>query len=267
MTDMQNEDDDRGIAIQKVGIKGLQLPIYIKDKNSVGAQPTSAVFNVYCSLPSNLKGVHMSHFATILNNLCSGSTISLMHLNEVKIQIAQSQRKEMKGEDNIDVMAHLEAEFTYYIMKKAPRSYEPSCLPVHCKFTVSDYHNPIIEVRVPVTTLCPCSKDMSDKGAHNQRSYITIAVQDNDWVWIEELVELAEQASSCPIYPVLRRPDEKAVTDFAYEHPKFVEDVIRDLEISIKKDRRLTWYSLLVENEESIHVHNAYAEKEGGKFA
>jgi len=264
MKDVQNEGDDRGLDIHKVGIKGLKLPVYLKDRDSVGAQPCVATFNVYSSLPEGLKGVHMSHFASILQKECSGSTISLYSLLEVKIQIQQSQMKEMKG--GVDVKVHLEAEFDYFVQKSAPRTHERSCLPVHCKFVVSDNHDSIVEARVPVTTLCPCSKEMSDKGAHNQRSFITIAVQSNDWIWIEELIELAETSASCPIYPVLRRTDEKAVVDYAYNNPKFVEDVIRDLELKVREDKRIAWYRLYVENEESIHCHNAYAEKEGGNF-
>lgn len=310
MKDMQNKQDERGLSIHKVGIKGFQLPIYVRDKSSIDKQPSVGTFNVYSSLSGKLKGVHMSHFASVLQHHCFHEVVSLAHLEDVKDKIKEEQLIEMEGGDDISV--HLEMEFTYFYTVRAPSSNEKGELPIACKFTVSDYHQSILEVKVPVTTLCPCSKEIAAvhycpacekqlielppeatgtepwtqtmicpncdaklacntiqtyyQGAHNQRSFITIAVQMSEWIWIEELVEYAQNSASCPVYPILRRVDEKVVTRRAFNNPKFVEDVIRDLEISIKKDRRLTWYSLHIENEESIHVHNAYAEKQGGGF-
>lgn len=265
LKDVQNEPDERGIEIEKVGIKNFQLPIYVRDRTKKDRQPSVGTFNVYSSLPKELKGVHMSHFASVLQGNLLHETVSLVHLEEVKDIIKAKQLEEMP-EETKDINVHLEMEFVYFNPVMAPRSNVKGQLPIECKFVVSDLHPSTLQVKVPVTTLCPCSKEMSEKGAHNQRSWITISVQTNEWVWIEELVELAEEAASCPIYPILRRADEKAVTDWAYENPKFVEDVVRDLELLMKKDKRIDAYKLYVENEESIHVHNAYAEIVSASF-
>lgn len=311
MNDTQNKEDKRGIEIQKVGIKNFQLPIYVRDRDATDRQPSVGTFNVYSSLPKELKGVHMSHFASVLQAQCLNENISLDHLIMVKDKIKEEQLEEMPEEVD-DIEVHLEMAFVYFNPVQAPASGERGKLPIDCKFTVSDLHSPILQVRVPVTTLCPCSKEIATdyrcprcgetvidlpaeitgienwaqeircmkckntipkssllvfhRGAHNQRSFITIAVQTNEWTWIEELVDYAQRSASCPVYPILRRKDEMVVTRQAFNNPKFVEDVIRDLELLIKGDKRVNTYKLLVENEESIHVHNAYAETESASF-
>ena len=305
MKDTQNKPDKRGVEIEKVGIKNFQLPIYIRDKIATDRQPSVGTFNVYSSLPKEIKGVHMSHFASVLQYQCMNVSISLAHLEEVKDRIKKEQLEEMPEEVE-DIEVHLEMDFVYFNLVQAPASGERGKLPIQCKFTVSDLHSPILQVKVPVTTLCPCSKEIAAehrcpkcgvriinlppevtgienwaaevkcsgckstiptsalkvfyRGAHNQRSFVTIAVQTNEWVWIEELVDYAQQAASCEVYPILRRKDEMVVTRKAFDNPKFVEDVIRDLEFKVKRDKRINAYKLYVENEESIHVHNAYAE-------
>ncbi|MBT4485700.1 MAG: GTP cyclohydrolase I FolE2, partial [Candidatus Latescibacteria bacterium] len=163
--------------------------------------------------------------------------------------------------------AHMEVEFPYFIEKKAPVSGQPSLMSYDCRFFAS-YQNGedfILSVSVPVLTMCPCSKEISDYGAHNQRCTVTVQVRYNDFVWIEELIELAESSASGDLYSILKRPDEKYVTEHAYDNPMFVEDVVREVAHKLNEMDRITWYIVEADSQESIHNHNAYASVEKKK--
>lgn len=254
MKDIQSEKDKRGITIQKVGISGFEMPFTLKDpKNTF--QYTVGTWSAYVRLKDSSRGTHMSRFAEILNHW-KNVPISLAALEDhVKPEI----RKALGA-----AKAHLEVKFKYFITKETPVSAMDCVFPVSCRFTVSDYHRPMLEVKTPVTTLCPCSKEISKGGgAHNQRSFVTIHVNANKgaWIWIEDLVRIAEESASCPIWPLLKRPDEKWVTEKAYANPRFVEDVVREAALRLRQ-LDLSYFKVTCENEESIHCHNAYADYE-----
>ena len=248
--DVQNTEDKRRIAIDKVGIKAIRHPIRVAERGG-GTQHTVAVFNMYVSLPHHFKGTHMSRFVEILN----------IHEREISVETFQVMLDRM--------MERLEAEsgtiemtFPYFINKEAPVSKVKSLMDYEVTFTgeiCGAVKRFTMKVVVPVTSLCPCSKKISDYGAHNQRSHVTIAARTSDFVWIEELVDYAEHQASSELYGLLKRPDEKFVTQRAYDHPKFVEDMVRDVAADLNRDQRITWYAVESENFESIHNHSAYA--------
>lgn len=247
--DIQSQSDPRKIVIDKVGVKGLRYPIVVEDRKS-GTQHTVADLNIYVELPHHMRGTHMSRFIEILHHYHTEALIgSLPHfLAELKASL--------KAE-----VAYIDICFPYFVNKKAPVSGIESLLSYDCVFTASldDDFDLLIGVIVPVTTLCPCSKEISVAGAHNQRSLITIKVSYTGFVWLEELIEIAESAASCEIYSLLKRVDEKYVTEHAYENPKFVEDIVRDIALKLQDDPRIKSFYVESENAESIHLHNAYA--------
>ncbi|VAW81718.1 GTP cyclohydrolase I type 2, partial [hydrothermal vent metagenome] len=220
IADVQNSADTRHIAIDKVGIKDIRHPVRVKDR-SEGEQHTIANFNMYVNLPHNFKGTHMSRFVEILN----------LHEREIGVESF----KEMLGEmaERLEAAAgHIEMTFPYFINKTAPVSGVQSLLDYEVSFIgeIRDGTPKMkIKVIVPVTSLCPCSKKISDRGAHNQRSHVTVTATTRDFVWIEELIDLVEGQASCELYGLLKRPDEKHVTEKAYDNPKFVEDMVRDI--------------------------------------
>jgi len=248
--DVQSTEDKRKLAIDKVGIKAIRHPIRV-GKRGGGTQHTVAMFNMYVSLPHHFKGTHMSRFVEILN----------MHEREISVDTFQVMLDQM--------MERLEAEagtivmsFPYFINKEAPVSKVKSLMDYEVTFTgeiCGGTKRFTMKVVVPVTSLCPCSKKISEYGAHNQRSHITIAACTKDFVWIEDLVDYAEQQASSELYGLLKRPDEKHVTERAYDNPKFVEDMVRDVAADLNRDKRITWYVVESENFESIHNHSAYA--------
>ena len=252
LRDLMLEPDHRNLDIQKVGVKGLRYPITVQDR-AKGTQHTVADIQMSVLLPHNFRGTHMSRFIDILNR--HRGNISSDNLNE----ILEDARVRLDAE-----VAHIELEFPYFIEKKAPVTKATALQEYICRFSSSlgakekdtDF---ILEVRVPVTTLCPCSREISDFGAHNQRSFISIGVRFCGFVWIEDLVELAEKAASCALYPLLKRADEKYVTEHAYNNPRFVEDVVRECALSLEQMDDVYWYRVEAENFESIHNHNAYA--------
>lgn len=255
MKDIQNEPDSRGVAIKKVGISKCQLPFSLKDKRA-GTQMTVGEWKVSVKLKHDARGTHMSRFMEVLQQH-RPAQISLNYLQT----IVKPQIKTALGAQK----AEIEVSFTYFIWKETPVTHKDCDLPVYCRFVVSDYHKPVLEVKTPITTLCPCSKEISIHGAHNQRSWVTIQVISQAWLWIEDLVLIAEEAASCPIWPLLKRPDEKYVTEKAFDSPRFVEDVVREVALGIRRiapKYNITWYKVICENEESIHVHNAFAEHE-----
>lgn len=248
--DVQNLADTRHLAINKVGIKGIRHPVVVRDK-SVGVQHTVASFNMYVYLPHDFKGTHMSRFVEILNQ----------HGREISVESFQSILAEMV--QKLEAKAgHIEMSFPYFVNKTAPVSEVQSLLDYDVTFIgeVSDgKYRFTMRVQVPVTSLCPCSKKISERGAHNQRSHVTITVRTVRPVWIEEVVRYAEDQASCELYGLLKRPDEKFVTETAYDNPKFVEDMVRDVATALNADDRIEAYTVESENFESIHNHSAYA--------
>ena len=249
MPDMQKSRDTRRIPIDKVGVKDITYPIVVMDKNRK-FQHTVARVNLYVDLPHHFKGTHMSRFIEILNQYREEIALDRMEeiLGEMKKKLGASS-------------AHLEIDFPYFIEKQAPVSGAKSLMEYSCSFsaTLSDQFDFILGVKAPVTSLCPCSKELSRFGAHNQRSLITVRVRYREFIWIEDLVELIEGCGSSPVWSLLKREDEKYVTEHAYEHPMFVEDMVREATLRLSAAENITWFSVEAENFESIHNHSAYA--------
>lgn len=247
--DLQSQKDTRNTVIDKVGIKGLRYPIVVEDRANE-TQATIADLDIYVELPHHMRGTHMSRFVEILHHYHQEAIISNLEpfLTELKASL--------KAE-----AAYIDIAFPYFLTKKAPVSKIASILAYDCVFRASlkEEFELLIGVTVPVTTLCPCSKEISEAGAHNQRSKITIKVSYTGFVWLEELIELAEATASCEIYSLLKRVDEKYVTEKAYNNPKFVEDIVREITLKLEDDERITGFFVESENAESIHLHNAYA--------
>ena len=248
--DVQSRKDTRQIPINKVGIKDIRHPVRVKDR-TMGEQHTVACFNMYVNLPHNFKGTHMSRFVEILNQ----------HEREISVESFKEMLKEMAERLEAD-SGHIEMRFPYFINKKAPVSGVESLMDYDVTF-IGEIHNGVdemtIKVVVPVTSLCPCSKKISDYGAHNQRSHVTVTARLKDFVWVEEIIDLVEQEASCELYGLLKRPDEKQVTERAYNNPKFVEDMVRDVAARLNQEDRISAYVVESENFESIHNHSAYA--------
>ena len=248
--DVQNIVDKRQIAIDKVGIKDIKHPIKVSDRTT-GEQHTIANFNMYVNLPHHIKGTHMSRFVEILNQ----------HEREITVKSF----REMLGEmtERLDAESgYVEMNFPYFVNKEAPISKVRSLMDYNVTFIgeiTGDTTAMTVKVVVPVTSLCPCSKNISDYGAHNQRSHVTLTVRVDSFIWIEDLIDLVEKQASCEIYGLLKRPDEKYVTERAYDNPKFVEDMVRDIAAKLNEDKRINAYIVESENFESIHNHSAYA--------
>jgi len=250
LPDVQNTKDTRAIAINKVGIKDIRHPVQVKDRTGK-VQHTIANFNMYVDLPHNFKGTHMSRFVEILNS----------HDWEITVDSFKIMLTEMTRLLDAEV-GHIEMTFHFFINKTAPASGVKSLLDYEVSFIGErrDNKNIInIKVVVPVTSLCPCSKKISERGAHNQRSHVTVNVQTEDFIWVEEIIDLVEGQASCELYGLLKRPDEKIVTERAYDNPKFVEDMVRDIAHQLNTDERILAYTVESENFESIHNHSAYA--------
>lgn len=250
LEDIQNKRDHREISIDKVGVKNIVYPVTVLDKEH-GHQNTVASVDMYVSLPHHFKGTHMSRFVEVLNEHRHGVAIQ----NFAKI--LESIRSRLDA-----VSAHMEVRFPYFATKRAPVSGEESIMAYDCSFMGSasqGKYDLMVEVKVPTTSVCPCSKAISVGGAHNQRSLVTLKVRFKEFVWIEDLIKLVENKASCEVFSLLKRADEKFVTEKAYNNPKFVEDIVRDVAQSLLKDKNITWFSVESENFESIHNHNAYA--------
>ncbi len=250
IADVQSSADLRQLAINKVGIKSIRHPIKVKDKSG-DVQHTVAMFNMYVGLPHNFKGTHMSRFVEILNS----------HERDISVESFPIMLREMV-EKLEAVTGHVEMNFPYFINKTAPVSGVQSLLDYDVTFIgdiCPDGISSTIKVVVPVTSLCPCSKKISERGAHNQRSHVTVTARLDEFMWIEELVQLVESEASCELYGLLKRPDEKYVTEKAYDNPKFVEDMVRDVAARLNAEKRIGYYMVESENFESIHNHSAYA--------
>ncbi len=257
LPDIQATGDTRGIAIDRVGISDLRYPIQVMDRQG-NPLPTVATISMSVHLPHHFKGTHMSRFLEVLSK----------HEEEVTMralpEILHDLRRRLDAAE-----AHIEVAFTYFVTKQAPVSGARAKVgsEVVLLGTASDRADEfVLRVTVPVTTLCPCSREISDYGAHNQRGYVTMEVRprqrpDGGWelVWIEELIAVAERSASAPVYALLKRPDERHVTMQAFDNPVFVEDVVRNAAALLKADPRIASFSVRAVNQESIHDHNAFA--------
>jgi GTP cyclohydrolase I len=249
--DVQNERDYRNLPIDKVGIKNLKYPITVLDRKN-GFQHTVASINMYVDLPHKNKGTHMSRFVEILNLF--RPEVSLKKISEV----LDLMKKHLNA-----ASSHISVSFPYFIEKRAPVSEAPGLMDYECRFEGSSNPaaevNLTVEVNVPISSVCPCSKEISECGAHNQRGMVKVRTGFKRFIWLEDMIQLVENSASCDVYSVLKRVDEKQVTEQAFTNPKFVEDIVRDIALKLKKDDNITWFSVSAENFESIHNHSAYA--------
>lgn len=248
MKDVQSEKDLRHIPLKHVGIKGLRWPIELMDKER-GTQHSVAKVTLAVDLPHDLRGTHMSRFVECLR------TLGPVGLNEIE-NILDKLKEYLQAEK-----AFLQLEFPYFITKAAPVSGMTAPMDMDCVYKAEkgERFKLRIKAMVPVQTLCPCSKEISDYGAHNQRAWAKMEIEANELVWLEELAAVADAAASAPVYGLLKRPDEKLVTERAYDNPRFVEDAVREIALRLEADKRITWYRAEVESVESIHNHNAFA--------
>jgi len=249
MKDIQNEKDHRNISIDKVGVKDIKYPITVLDK-AIKTQQTVAVVNMYVDLPRDYKGTHMSRFVEILNE--HDRRISIKNFHE----ILSTMKQRLDAES-----AHMEISFPYFVMKTSPVTHSQGLMEYQCTFKgkLNRGKDLVLMITVPITTLCPCSREISDFGAHNQRGEVRLQVRFKRFMWIEDLIQLVEETASCDVYSVLKREDEKFVTEKAFQNPKFVEDIVRDIAEKLEQDENVTWFAVECENYESIHNHNAYA--------
>ncbi len=251
MKDIQNQRDYRNIPINKVGIKNLRYPITVRDRRD-GFQHTIASINMYVDLPHEYKGTHMSRFVEMLHLL--KPEVSLKKFSA----ILENMKKHLNA-----ASAHMEMTFPYFIEKKAPVSTAPGLMDYTCCIIGSSDPEGkvdlVSEVVVPISSVCPCSMEISDYGAHNQRGEVRLSTRFKKFIWIEDMIELVESSASSDVYSVLKRVDEKCVTEKAFSNPKFVEDIVRDVAKKLQADDNITWFSVSAENFESIHNHSAYA--------
>ncbi|MEZ0388338.1 MAG: GTP cyclohydrolase FolE2, partial [Verrucomicrobium sp.] len=248
--DTQNQSDVRGIPIDRVGVKNLRFPLKIRDRDHA-EQSTIAVVSLAVDLPHHFKGTHMSRFVEVLHN--HGHMLTVADIAGMPRELLARLHAEK---------AHVEFRFPYFRTKKAPATGAEGLLDYGVIFEVNavgERVDFVVTVEVPVATLCPCSKAISARGAHNQRGTVTFAVRFSEPIWVEDLIELVESSASCELYSVLKRPDEKLVTERAYDNPVFVEDLVRNVALKAKADPRITWFRVEAENFESIHNHNAWA--------
>jgi GTP cyclohydrolase I len=256
--DVQKQLDDRKIPIDRVGITDLRYPVVVLDRAQV-KQQTVARVTVSVELPHHFKGTHMSRFIEVLEK----------HRGEVTMrtipEILRDLKKQLEAE-----RAHIEVVFPYFLERTAPVSGAKALMDYECSFVgevnglVDSF---VLGIRVPVSSLCPCSKAISDYGAHNQRGYVKIEVRSGSdengltkFIWLEELIDLAEKAGSAPVFPLLKREDERFVTMQAYDNPVFVEDMVRTVAANLRNDLRVAWFRVVAENHESIHNHNVFAQ-------
>jgi GTP cyclohydrolase IB len=250
MQDKQNERDHRELRIDKVGVRGLRFPIQIRDKAHV-LQNTVATIGMYVDLPKEFKGTHMSRFIEVLN--AHGNVVHVENITD----ILHAMQKKLHA-----ATAHLEMEFPFFLTKKAPVSGMEGLMDYTARFDATASGKEIdfvLTVMASVTTLCPCSKAISQYSAHNQRGTVTVKIRSKQAIWIEDLIALVESCASSELYSLLKRQDEKAVTERAYENPVFVEDLVRNVALKLNAHADVTWYKVEAENYESIHNHNAYA--------
>jgi GTP cyclohydrolase I len=260
MEDVQGRRDEREVALDRVGVSGLRYPIVVLDRDHQ-KQHTVAILKMSVNLPHEFKGTHMSRFIEVLNE----------HRGEITMRtvpaVLRDLRKKLDAES-----AHIHLVFPYFLERRAPVSGASALMDYECSFDAAVNGGTdkfVFGVRVPVTSLCPCSKAISDYGAHNQRGYITIDVQtirdpENNFalIWFEELIDIAEKSASAPVYPLLKRADERHVTMQAFDNPVFVEDMVRNVALILRNDSRVAWFRINALNQESIHNHSAFASVE-----
>ncbi len=256
MEDVQGSTDSRHISIDKVGIRRIRHPVRVRDR-SQGEQHTIASFDMYVDLPHNFKGTHMSRFVEVLNN--QEYEITVASFRNILTEMAQ--RLEARS-------GHIAMNFPYFIKRYAPVTKVPSLMDYDVTllgYIANQETSMGVSIVVPVTSLCPCSKKISDRGAHNQRSHVTVTAMMSRWLWLEDLIDMVESEASSKLYGLLKRPDEKYVTEYAYDNPKFVEDMVRDVAAHLNQEPRIICYIVESENFESIHNHSAYAAIEHSK--
>ena len=256
MTDVQSQRDVRKIAINKVGVKNLRHPIVVLDKVN-GRQPTVATINMYADLDSSLKGTHMSRFIEVFDEYHGNFSMkAFLNMLDHIVEALDAQR------------AYAEVTFPYFIEKAAPVSGVRSMMDYVCQYIGEVGRNArefYVGIHVPVTTVCPCSRDISDRGAHNQRGIVRVRLRYSTLFWIEDIIRLIEESASNELFTLLKREDEKHITEHAFDHPRFVEDLVREVTRKLEQDGRFSWFSVEAENFESIHNHNAYAYVERGE--
>jgi GTP cyclohydrolase I len=250
LKDTQSEPDHRQLAIDRVGVKNLRYPIQIRDKDR-SVQSTIATIQLTVDLPHHYKGTHMSRFIEVLNS--HGPVLHVDNIRDILVQLT----KRLHSQN-----AHVDFEFPFFLSKAAPVTGAIGLIDYTARFSatledgIMDF---VVTAIVPVTTLCPCSKAISARGAHNQRGQVTFSLRFDTPIWLEDMIRLVEDSASSELYSVLKRPDEKAVTERAYDNPVFVEDLVRNVAARCDLDSNITWYRIEAENFESIHNHNAYA--------
>lgn len=250
LKDTQNEQDYRQLPIDRVGVRNLRYPVQIRDKNNA-LQSTIATIQLTVDLPHHFKGTHMSRFIEVLHS--HGTVLHVDNIQDILLQLTKKLESDC---------SHADFEFPYFLEKAAPATGAKSLLDYLIRFSATMEHGKVdfvVTVIVPVTTLCPCSKAISARGAHNQRGQVTLSVRFSKPVWIEDLIRLVELSASSELYSLLKRPDEKAVTERAYDNPVFVEDLVRNVSQRCKEIPDIVWHKVEAENFESIHNHNAYA--------
>jgi GTP cyclohydrolase I len=248
--DKQSERDYRELRIDKVGVRGLRFPIQVRDKEH-SVQNTVATIGMFVDLPKEFKGTHMSRFLEVLN--AHGNVIHVENITDILYAMQAKFHA---------ATSHLEIEFPYFMVKRAPVTGMESLMDYRARFDAAAFHKEIdfvLTVKAMVTTLCPCSKAIAAYGAHNQRGEVTVQIRSRKAVWIEDLIAIIESCASSELYALLKRQDEKAVTERAYENPVFVEDLVRNVALKLNAHPEVTWYKVEAENHESIHNHNAYA--------
>jgi len=250
MPDVQSQADSREIPLAKVGVKGLEYPIRLKDKVKK-VQHTAAKVDLFANLPQHFKGTHMSRFVEIFHRY--RDDLSMPRFLEMLAEI----RDDLEAESAFGSMA-----FSYFVEKKAPVSQLPGFISYKCLYrgrVSSRLKHFTVAVSVPVNTVCPCSRAISGRGAHNQRGIVTVDLELGPFFWLEDIIALVEEAASSPVYSLIKREDEKFITEHAYDNPKFVEDLVRDVYVKVKGLGLFPRFSIEAENFESIHNHNAYA--------
>lgn len=248
--DKQSEPDFRELRVDKVGVRGLRFPVQVRDKRH-SVQNTVATLGMFVDLPKEFKGTHMSRFIEVLN--AHGSIVHVENIPD--ILFAMQERFQA-------ATSHLEMEFPYFLVKQAPVSGLEGMMDYTARFVAAACGKEIdfvLTVKANVTTLCPCSKAISVRGAHNQRGAVTVQIRFRKPIWIEDLIAMIESSASSELYALLKREDEKAVTERAYDNPVFVEDLVRNVALQLNAHPDVTWYRVEAENQESIHNHNAYA--------
>jgi GTP cyclohydrolase I len=248
--DKQSERDHRELRINKVGVRGLRFPIQVRDK-ARAVQNTVATIGMFVDLPKEFKGTHMSRFLEVLN--AHGNVIHVENITDILYALQEKFQA---------ATSHLEVEFPYFMVKQAPVTGKESVMDYRARFDAAACHKEImflLTVKANVTTLCPCSKAIAAYGAHNQRGEVTVQIRSRKAVWIEDLIAVIESSGSSELYALLKRQDEKAVTERAYDNPVFVEDLVRNVALKLNAHPDVTWYRVEAENQESIHNHNAYA--------